>query len=108
MSVGFSRWFFTGDAPTCRFKEVTSSIRSRKGLPRERVRLPLQETQVRSLGGEAPLEEGTATHSSVLAWRSPWTEEPGGLQSLGSHRVDRTEHARVLEAETDSARAVRT
>ena len=38
-----------------------------------------QEMQVGSLGGEDPLEEGTATHSSILAWRIPWTEEPGGL-----------------------------
>ena len=43
----------------------------------------MQETQVQSLGGEDPLEKGTATHSSVLAWRIPWTEEPGGLQSMG-------------------------
>ena len=50
----------------------------------------MQETQVRSLGREDPLEEGMATHSSTLAWRVPWTEEHGGLQSLGSHRVDRT------------------
>ena len=42
-----------------------------------------QETQVRSLGGEDPLEVGMTTHSSILAWRIPWTEEPGGLQSLG-------------------------
>ena len=42
------------------------------------------ETQVRSLGREDPLEEGTATHSSVLAWRIPRSEEPGGLQSTGS------------------------
>ena len=44
-----------------------------------------QETQVRSLGGEDPLEVGMATRSSILAWRIPWTEEPGGLQSLGRH-----------------------
>ena len=43
--------------------------------------------QVRSLGGEDPLEEGMATHSSILAWRIPWTEEPGGLQSLGLCRA---------------------
>ena len=49
----------------------------------------MQKTQVRSLGREDPLEEGTATHSSVLAWRIPWTEEPGGLQSMGSQRVRR-------------------
>ena len=47
----------------------------------------MQETQVQSLGWEDPLEEGMATHSSILAWRIPWTEEPGGLQSKGSQRV---------------------
>ena len=46
-----------------------------------------QEIQVQSLGGEAPLEEGMAIHSSVLAWRIPRREEPGRLQSIGSHRV---------------------
>ena len=47
-------------------------------------RLPaMQETWVRSLGREDPLEEGMATHSSMLAWRMPWTEEPGGLPSIG-------------------------
>ena len=45
------------------------------------------EMQVRSLGGEDPLEESMATHSSILAWRIPWTEEPGGLQSMGLQRV---------------------
>ena len=44
----------------------------------------LQETWVQSLGWEDPLEEGMATHSSILAWKIPWTEEPGGLQSIGS------------------------
>ena len=43
----------------------------------------LQETQLRSLSGEDPLEEGMASHSSMLAWRIPWIEEPGGLQSMG-------------------------
>ena len=43
----------------------------------------LQETWVRSMGWEDPLEEEMATHSSILAWRIPWTEEPGGLQSTG-------------------------
>ena len=47
----------------------------------------MQETQVRSLGQEDPLEEGVATHSSILAWRIAWTEDPGGLQSMGSQRV---------------------
>ena len=45
------------------------------------------ETRVRSLGREDPLEKGMATHSSVIAWRIPWTEEPDGLQSMGSQRV---------------------
>ena len=44
------------------------------------------ETWVRSLGQEDPLEEGMATHSSILAWRIPWTEEPEGLQSMGLQR----------------------
>ena len=47
----------------------------------------VQETGVQSLGGEAPLEKGMATHSSILAWRIPWTEEPGRLKSMGSQRV---------------------
>ena len=47
----------------------------------------MQETQARSLGQEDPLEEGMATHSSILAWRIPWTEEPGGLQSMELQRV---------------------
>ena len=47
----------------------------------------VQETWVRSLAWEDPLEEGMATHSSILAWRIPWTEEPGGLQSMGSQKV---------------------
>ena len=45
------------------------------------------ETGVRSLDWEDPLEKGMATHSSILAWRIPWTEEPGGLQSMGSQGV---------------------
>ena len=56
------------------------------------VKVPLagqepQEAWVPSLGQEGPLEEEMATHSSILAWRVPWTEEPGGLQSMGSQRV---------------------
>ena len=47
----------------------------------------IQETQVQSLGREDPLDKGMATHSSILAWRIPWTEQPGGLQSTGAHRV---------------------
>ena len=47
----------------------------------------MRETWVQSLGREDPLEEGMATHSSILAWRIPWTEEPDGPQSTGSQRV---------------------
>ena len=55
-------------------------------------RLPvMQEIRVRSLGREDPLEKGMATHSSILAQRIPWTEEPGGLQSMGHKESDRTE-----------------
>ena len=46
-----------------------------------------QEMQVQSFGQEDPLEKETATHSSVLAWKIPWIEEPGGLQSVGSQRI---------------------
>ena len=59
----------------------------------------MQETQVRSLGQEEPLEKEMAAHSSILAWRIPWTEEPGRLQSMGSQRVRpdwATEHAHTL------------
>ena len=47
----------------------------------------MQEAQVQSLGQEDPLEKEVATHSIILAWRIPWTEEPGGLQSMGSQKV---------------------
>ena len=47
----------------------------------------VQETQVQSLGLEDPLEKGMATHSRILAWRIPWTQEPGGLHSMGLQRV---------------------
>ena len=57
---------------------VTQTI---KNLP------PMQESQVQSLGWEDPLEEGMATHSSILAWRIPWTEEPVELQCMRSQRV---------------------
>ena len=50
----------------------------------------MQETRVRSVGRESPLEEGMATHSIILAWRIPWTKEPGGLQSMGLQELDLT------------------
>ena len=58
---------------------VTQTIKNSPGM---------WETWVRSLGWEDPLEEGMATHSSILSWRIPWTEEPGGLQSMGSQKTD--------------------
>ena len=48
---------------------------------------PMQEIRVQSLGQEDPLEKGMATYSSILAWKTPWMEEPGRLQSMGSQRV---------------------
>ena len=73
-------------------KRLSSSSRlfySRASLVAQRLKRlpPMWETQVQSLGREDPLEEEMATHSSVLAWRIPWTGEPGGLQSMGSQRV---------------------
>ena len=59
----------------------------------------MQETWVWSLGQEDPQEEGMTTHSSILAWRIPWTEEPGGLQSMGSQRVGHdwaTKHSTLI------------
>ena len=56
-----------------------------------RIHWPVQDTRVRSLDWEDPLENGMATHSSILAWRIPWTEEPGGLQSMGSQKWNMTE-----------------
>ena len=49
----------------------------------ERIHLPLQEIQILSLGQDGPLEKEMATHSSILTWEIPWTEKPGGLQSMG-------------------------
>ena len=59
-----------------------------KNLP---VKQKMQEIQVRSLDWEDPLEEEIATHASILAWKIPWTEEPGRLQSVGSQKSDTTE-----------------
>ena len=63
------------------------SCRLAQDFPGGSVCLPVWETPVRSLGREDPLEEGMAAHSSILAWRIPWIEEPGGLQSLWLQRV---------------------
>ena len=73
-----SSWVFKEHKSTRRASLVAQTVKSPPAM---------QETQVRSLGWERALEKGVATHSSVLAWRTPWTEEPGGLQSMGSQRV---------------------
>ena len=57
----------------------------------------MQETRVRPLGQEDPLEKEMATHSDILAWRIPWTEEPGGLQSMGWQRVGMTERLTQIQ-----------
>ena len=62
----------------CCYYWVSPVAQTVKNLP------AMQETWVQSLGQEDPLEKGMAAYSSILAWRVPWTEEPGGLQSMGS------------------------
>ena len=57
----------------------------------------MQETWVQSLSGEYPLTEEMATHSSILAWKIPWREEPGELQSTGCKELDMTEHACIID-----------
>ena len=75
---------------TAAFDKYLSSIKGFLVAQMVKNLLAVQETQVPSLGWEDPLEEGVATHSSILAWRIPWTEEPGGLQPMGLQR-DTTE-----------------
>ena len=68
---------------------ILNSTSGRASLVAQSVKNPpaVQETWTRSLGGEDPLEKEMASHSSILAWKIPWTEEPGRLQSMGSQRV---------------------
>ena len=77
------------DKSSIQFLFESSSVPSRASLMAQWVKtlLATQETQVQSLGREDPLEREMATHSSILAWEIPWTQEPGGLQSIGSQRV---------------------
>ena len=56
----------------------------------------MQETWVLSLGREDPLEEGMETHSNILAWRIPWTEDPGGLQSMGLNTTEQLNNNNVM------------
>ena len=72
--MGYSPWGCKESNPT---QQLPLQVAQRlKGLP------PMQETRVRSLGREDSLEKEMATHSTVLAWRIPWTKEPGGIQSM--------------------------
>ena len=73
--------------PSSRTAKSYGSFGASWWLKRLKRLLAMRETWVRSLGWEDPLEKETATHSSILAWRISWTEEPGGLQSTGSQRV---------------------
>ena len=73
----------------CNGTEVGDFGRSEPSLVAQMVKnlSAMEETKVRSLGRKDPLEKGTATYSSILSWRIPWTEKPGGLQSMGLQRV---------------------
>ena len=85
--LGFSHYLFSRyslSPITCQMGFPSGGGQVAKNLPAMQ---KMQEMQVQSLGGEDPLEEGMAIHSSILAWRSPWTEEPGRLLSIGSERV---------------------
>ena len=82
-------WFLSTWEVESDWESFLRIMEPRASLVAQMVKNPpaMQETWVRSLGQEDPLEEGMATHCSILAWRIPWTEELGGLQSLGSQRV---------------------
>ena len=71
----------------CVLWHINNAFHEKEGLQTVKNLLAMQETWVQSLGWEDPLEEGMATHPSILAWRIPWTEEPSGPQSMGSERV---------------------
>ena len=89
LSMGFSRQEYWSGLP----------FPSPGDLPNPRIKPgspALQEIQVRPLGREDPLEKEMATHSSILAWRIPWTEEPGRLQSMGSQELDTTEQLPLI------------
>ena len=81
--VSLGLWGERGTNISRRYRASWASLVAQtvKNLP------AMQETSVPSLGWEDPLEKGMATHSSILAWEIPWTEEPGRLESMGSQRV---------------------
>ena len=81
-TIALTLWTFVGKVMSLLFNMLSSLVAQRlKGLP------AMQETWVRSLGWEDPLEKEMATHPNILAWRILWTEETSGLQSTGSQRV---------------------
>ena len=84
-----TRTFRTNTQKRCPFHYRGQECKSRKCLVAQKIKcLPtMQETWVQSLGQENPLEKEMATHSSTVAWKIPWTEEPGRVQSMGSQRV---------------------
>ena len=92
-------WYYTTVLQAVTIEGTWEKHRASQEAQRSRIRLPVQQTQetwLRSLGQEDPLEKGMATHSSILAERITWTEEPGGLQFTGLQRVGHdwaTEHA---------------
>ena len=86
-TIALTRWTFVGKVMSLLFNMLSRLVLA--SLVAQTIkRLPaMQETWVRSLGQEDPLEKEMATHSSILAWRIPWIMEPGRLQSMGSQRV---------------------
>ena len=79
-----------GERPAGQERKPNNMSPGGRMLEHPPARQETQETGVQSLGREGPREKELATHSSVLAWRTAWTEEPGGLQSLGSQRAGQT------------------
>ena len=76
-----------GMGNTCKLTAVSFQCMTKSTTNKNKKLKKKKETQVQFLGQEDPLEKGMAIHSRILAWRIPWTEEPGGLQSIGSQRV---------------------
>ena len=89
-TIALTRRAFVGKVMSLLFNMLSRLVSASlvaQWLKKQPVMQETQETRIRSLDQEDPLEEGMATHYSTLAWRIPWTEEPGGLQSTGSQRV---------------------
>ena len=86
-TIALTRWTFVGKVMSLPFNMLSRASSMAQRVKNLFAMQETQETRVRSLGQEDPLEKEMGTHSSVLAWEIPWTEEPGGLQAIGSHRV---------------------